>query len=520
MSSTMIQKESVDDKAVQVQHVDAVRPRAENAVNACLIYACIAFGSASFLFGYDDKVISPVAALNGFVAQFQGDPARGTLSLTARNQDLVFSVPLVGSIIGGLAASPLNTRFGRKWTLLGAYIFSLGGGFLQLFAPNLAAFVVGRFWNTTVIGIANATAPLYMSEVVPPSMRGRSVTCINILSLLSGVVSTVIVNGTHTLEGRKQYMIPLAVQCALPVILFLVTIGLPESPQWLVSKGRMDQARHNLRKLRGFSDWEVDDELRVMKMCEENERALSSNVRFWEIFGRENLKRTLTAGSFYSLNQISGIILSTTYTTVFLTQLGVGDPFTFTVIASCCTLAGTMAAPLVIDRVGRRPTAFVGMSLLLIIDIAAGALAFDTGNRNSVLAIAALGFIFNFFWGAGFYSLSALIPSEIATPKLRNHTMAYTIACAQTTAVITTFAVPQLTSADAANLGAKTYLVFAGCMACVLVVVYFFMPETKGRTFAEVDEMYDAGIPMWQWRKYQTSTEAKQVKVVDVTSRA
>ncbi|KUL85291.1 hypothetical protein ZTR_07918 [Talaromyces verruculosus] len=529
MSSTTAEREDlavVDDKTVQTKHVDVVSPQLEpattgkGAVNALLILACIAFGSASFLFGYDDKVISPIAALSAFVYDFQGPGSdKGSLVLTARNQDLVFSVPLVGSIIGGLAASPLNNRLGRKWTLLGAYVFSLGGGFLQLFAPNLATFVIGRFWNAAVIGVANATAPLYMSEVVPPSMRGRSVTSINILSLLSGVVSTVIVNATHTLDGRRQYQIPLAVQCGLPVLLFLLTIGLPESPQWLVSKGRLDQARHNLRKLRGFSDWEVDDELRVMKMCEENERALTSNVRFWEIFNRQNLKRTLTAGSFYSLNQISGIILSTTYTTVFLTQLGVGNPFTFTVVASCCTLAGTMAAPLVIDRVGRRPTAFVGMSLLLIIDITAGALAFNTSNKNSALTIAALGFVFNFFWGAGFYSLSALMPSEIATPKLRNHTMAYTIACAQTTAVITTFAVPQLTSADAANLGAKTYLVFGGCMAGVLVFVYFFMPETKGRTFAEVDEMYDAGIPMWKWRKYQTTTTAKQMTVVDMLQK-
>lgn len=523
----MIEKDDttiLGDKTVETQHVDAVKPQPEpvpsgkGAVNLLVILSCIAFGSASFLFGYDDKVISPVAALQAFVHYFQGgDPNDGTLVLTARNQDLVFSVPLVGSIIGGLAASPLNNHLGRKWTLISAYIFSLGGGFLQLFAPNLAAFVVGRFWNDFTIGIANATAPLYMSEVVPPSMRGRSVTSINILSLISGVVSTVIVNATHTLDGRRQYMIPLAVQCGLPVLLFALTIALPESPQWLVSKGRLEEARRNLRKLRGFSDWEVDDELRVMKMCEDNERALTSNVRFWEIFGRQNLKRTLTAGSFYSLNQISGVILSTTYTTVFLTQLGIGDPFTFTVIASCCTLAGTMVAPLVIDRVGRRPTAFVGMTLLLIIDVAAGALAFNTSNKNAALTIAALGFIFNFFWGAGFYSLSALMPSEIATPKLRNHTMAYTIACAQTTAVITTFAVPQLTSADAANLGAKTYLVFAGCMACILVFVYFFMPETKGRTFAEIDEMYDAGIPMRKWRKYQTTTEAKQASEVLAT---
>ncbi|OJJ04854.1 hypothetical protein ASPVEDRAFT_44398 [Aspergillus versicolor CBS 583.65] len=512
------------EKPAQSWHIDGVEAPGsqtepeKGAVNALMILACIAFGSASFVFGFDDKVISPLAALSEFVQTFQGpNPVDGSLVLTARNQNLIFSVPLVGSIFGGILASPLNNHLGRKWPLIGAYILSIGGGFLQLFARNIAEFVIGRFLNAIAIGIANATAPLYLSEVVPPSMRGRSVTSINILSMVAGVISTVTVDATQKLSDRRQYMIPLAIQCALPALILIVTITLPESPQWLISKGRATEAHTNLRKLRGFSDFQVADELRVMQACEDNERALTSNVRFWEIFDRANLKRTLTAGSFYSLNQISGIILSTTYTTVFLTQIGVGDAFTFTVIASCCTLAGTIAAPLVIDRAGRRPTAFVGMTVLLLIDIAAGALAFYTDKSTSiVLAIAALGFIFNFFWGAGFYSLSALMPAEIATPKLRNHTMAYTIACAQTSAVITTFAVPQLTSADAANLGAKTYLVFAGCMACVLVFVYFCMPETKGRTFAEVDEMYDAKIPMWKWRGYQTSTGAKPAASKDM----
>lgn len=344
---------------------------------------------------------------------------------------------------------------------------------------------------------------------MPASVRGRSVSSINILNLTAGVVGTVIVFGTEKLENHLSYQIPLAIQCVIPVILFVLTIPLPESPQWLVSKGNMKRARHNLRRLRGFSDAHVEDELRLIALCEESERELQSDVKFWHIFRREQLKRTLTAGSFYSLNQVSGIILSTTYTTVFLTELGIGDAFSLTIIASCCTLAGTIAAPFVIDRAGRRPTAFTGMSVLFVIDALAGGLAFNTSDPHSTLGIAALSFVFNFFWASSFFSLSNLMPSEMATPKLRHHTMSYTIACAQTTAVITTLAVPQLTSADAANLGAKTYLVFAGCMAAIIVFVFFFMPETRGRTFAEIDEMYAAKIPMWKWRNYKTSVEAR-----------
>jgi MFS family permease len=100
------------------------------------------------------------------VAKFQGpNPATGRLVLTARNQNLVFSLPLVGAVLGGLLASPLNFHFGRKWPLIAAYILSIGGGLLQVFAPNLGAFVGGRSINGIAMGIAMATAPLYLSEV-------------------------------------------------------------------------------------------------------------------------------------------------------------------------------------------------------------------------------------------------------------------------------------------------------------------------------------------------------------------
>lgn len=488
----------------------SVRPD-EGAINLTLLLSCLAFGASSFLFGYDDRVISPVAATPAFVRLLQGyTGGNNDLSLTARNQDLVFSVPLVGSVIGGLATTPLTNRFGRKWTLIGSYVFSLLGAFLQVFAPNLAAFVIGRFCSAFVIGIAHTIAPLYLCEVVPTSMRGRSVQIYNILNIFSGVIATIVSNATHAIDGPTAYQIPLSIEAGLPALLFFLTLGIPESPQWLVSKGRMEEAKKNLRRLRGFSDLQLEDEFRVIVLCEENERELSSNVHFWDLFNRENFKRTITAGSFYSLNQVSGVILSTTYTTVFLSQLGVGNAFVLTIIASLCNLAGAIVAPMVLDLYGRRPTALWGMVFLFCLDTVAGALAFFPDNRNALLTIAALGFIFNFVWALSFLSVSVLLPPEIATPKLRSHTMAYTVACCQTTAVITTFAVPQLTSADAANLGAKTYLVFAGCMAFVIVWSYLLMPETKGRTYAEIDEMYDKKVPMRKWSTYETSTEAKQ----------
>lgn len=114
------------------------------------------------------------------------NPNTGELVLTAGNQTLLLSVPLVGSILGALFAFPLNNFLGRKWPLLLAYLVSIGGTLIQIFSPNIGAFVAGRFIVAIALGIANATAPLYLSEVVPVSIRGRVVSSINVMNLLSG----------------------------------------------------------------------------------------------------------------------------------------------------------------------------------------------------------------------------------------------------------------------------------------------------------------------------------------------
>lgn len=418
--------------------------------------------------------------------------------------------------MGALCAFPLNNFFGRKWPLLAAYLLSIGGTLVQIFAPNLGAFVAGRFIVAISMGIANATAPLYLSEVVPVAIRGKVVACINVMNLLSGVVATCVVYATSFRTDRLSYEVPLAVQCALPALLIPPTFVLPESPQWLMGKDRMDQAHKSLRKLRGFSDEEVADELRVIKLCQDNERALSLGVNFFSLFDKQNIKRTITAGSFFSFNQLSGVFLSTTYATVFLQEINVASPFALTIIAACCTLAGCSLAPFIIERSGRRPLALFGMSVLLVLDVCAGGLAFRIEKPSFAIGVAACSFMFNFFWGVSFFPLSNVMPSEIPTTKLRSYTMSYTIAWAQTTAVITTIVVPQLTAADGAGLGAKMYLVFAGCMVGIIAFVYFLMPETKNRTFAEIDEMYDAKIPMWKWSTYETTTTAKTAKKVDI----
>jgi len=101
-----------------------------------------------------------------------------------------------------------------------------------------------------------------------------------------------------------------------------------------------------------------------------------------------------------------------------------------------------------------------------------------------------------------------VLPAELATPSLREPTVAWAVFWSYVTSVITTFAVPQIMSADAANLGAKTAFIFAGCVFVTLIWAYFYIPETKARTVVEIDEMYAINMPMRKWRNYRCETIA------------
>ena len=108
-----------------------------------------------------------------------------------------------------------------------------------------------------------------------------------------------------------------------------------------------------------------------------------------------------------------------------------------------------------------------------------------------------------------------VLPTEIAAPSLREPTIAWSVFWSYVTAVITTFAVPQIMSPDAGNLGVKTAFVFAGCIFFTLIWTYFYVPETKGRTLAEVDEMYSIGLPMRDWRHYKCAAVSASALKVD-----
>ncbi|KAK5207887.1 hypothetical protein LTR72_007495 [Exophiala xenobiotica] len=430
-----------------------------------LVASMVTVGLSMGLFGYDNSFAAPLVALPLFIAKYQGSG----VSFTARNLDLMVPVPLVGAAMGVFIAAPVMERLGH-----------LG------------------------VSVLTTTAPLYLSELVPAHFRGRAIGfCIAGVSAV-GIIATTIVWATAKLTDDRSYKIPLGVQAACPVLFGILTLFCPESPLWDVQHDKHESARRTLMMLRNGKTDIVEAELSMLQRSIAMDVERRAQGHFWDIFKPAHLKRTLTAGALLCLNQVSGLILVATYSTVILVQSGVANPFQITVIISCLQFLGTGIGPVLVDKVGRRPVALVGFSILFVLDIVAGSLAaagLTTDGQR--LGLAATFILFGFFNSASFQSLAYVLPTEIPTTALREPTVAWSVFWSYVTAIITTFAVPQLTAADAANLGAKTAFIFAGCVFVTVLWTYFYIPETKARTMAEIDEMYSVKLPMRRWRDYK-----------------
>ena len=250
------------------------------------------------------------------------------------------------------------------------------------------------------------TAPLYLSELVPAHFRGRAIGfCIAGVSAV-GIIATTIVWATAKLTDDRSYKIPLGVQAACPVLFGILTLFCPESPLWELQHDKQESARRTLMMLRNGKTGIVEAEILMLQRSIAMDVERRAQAHFWDIFKPANLKRTLTAGALLCLNQVSGLILVATYSTVILVQSGVANPFQITVIISCLQFLGTVIGPVLVDKVGRRPVALAGFSVLFVLDIVAGSLAaagLTTDGQR--LGLAAMFILFGFFNSASFQSL-------------------------------------------------------------------------------------------------------------------
>ena len=433
-------------------------------------------------FGFDTGVIS------GAIPFLQLPFADGGLALSANMVGWVTSSLVLGAAFGGVLSGNLADRNGRKRTLLVLALLFIIGALGTSLAPSAAVMIVFRFILGLAVGGASATVPVFIGELAPTHIRGRLVAR-NELTIVTGQLLAYSTNAVvaNVFPGHPHAWRFMLVLCTLPALaLFLGTFHLTESPRWLISKGRKDEAEQALWQLRPEDD--VSQELGELNRHVEWSRTQAA-TSFIDEFKVPWIRRiTLIGIGLAFLSQMTGVNSVMYYAPMILIDTGLGTNAALVatigngVVAVCSVAFGSIV---LLPRFRRRPMLLTGQ-IGVTCALALMGLMFTVISEGPLRAYLVLAFMMLFlFFMQGFVAVIFwLMLAEIFPLRIRGKAMGMAVFANW----IANFLVASLFPPLEAALGGGLFFIFA---AINLATVFFykrFIPETKDRSLEQLEE--------------------------------
>lgn len=418
------------------------------------------------LFGYDTGVVSGALLF-----------IRDDFNLGAFGQSVVVSILLIGAVLGALAVGPLSDRFGRRRSLMVSATAFIIGALLAAFAPGFALLSIARLVQGFAVGSAAFAVPLYISELSPAGPRGALVS-LNQLMITVGILVAYLANYSLASAEAWRWMFALAVVPAIVLILGMLVS--PETPRWLVSQGKENEARSVLSRSRDSA--RVEDELTEIKAAVRMEGGgLGELFSPWV---RPALFVGITLALFQTTTGIDTILY---YAPTILESTGLAAQASIlgTVGIGLANVLMTVVAILLLDRIGRRPPLLFGIAGMALGLFVIG-LAFLGGGVEGVpawvLVLCLILFVSSFAIGLG--PVFWLLNAEIYPTRVRGRAAGLaTMVIFGSNAVVSFTFLPLI-----AALGETATFWLYGLLSVVaLMFVYFFVPETKGRTLENIE---------------------------------
>lgn len=420
------------------------------------------------LFGYDTGIISGALL---FIEEDFG------LSDTA--QQFVVASLLLGAVFGALGGGPLADRVGRRQAIMVAAGVFVVGSLASALATGAAVLAVARFVLGLAVGGAGMIVPVYIAEASPSNIRGSLVSLQQFL-ITVGILLLYLIN--YLLADAQAWRLMLGLGVVPAAALLLGMLFLPESPRWLMSVGRRDEARGVLRRSRG-SDEEVEEELDAIS----DQETAEERTGYRDLLKpRYRPAATVGVGVAF-VNQMVGVNAVIYYAPTILRDAGFGSSGAILATTGIglvnCLVTGI--ALLSIDRVGRRPLLLGGTALVTTSLIVLGAvylLPSGSGIQNFVLVGGLMVYIAGFAasLGIGIW----LINSEIYPLEIRSKGSAAGSITHWTLDMVIAFTVLTLINAITET---GTFWLYAAFGVFGLLFFYRVVPETKGRSLEEIE---------------------------------
>ncbi|XP_076110532.1 proton myo-inositol cotransporter-like isoform X2 [Mytilus galloprovincialis] len=465
-----------------------------------------------FLFGYDTGVVSGAMLL-----------LKTNFDLSSFSEEVIVSVTIGSAAVFSICSGVLNEYLGRKLTIIiGSFVFTAGAIVLAV-AQNIAMLISGRAILGIGIGIASMTVPTYIAECAPSELRGRLVT-INNLFITGGQFIASVLDGAFSYDKTNgwRYMFGLA---GVPsAIQFVGFFFLPESPRWLISKGKEVEARKVLCKIRGHSY--VEEELQEIIQKFEEERESTNKAEEYiivRVIKTPSVRRALILGSFLQIfQQLSGINTVMYYSATIIQMTGIRSQSTAIWLAAVTAFVNfifTLVGVWLVDKIGRRKLILSSLAgvLFSLVVLAVGfqmtalnsppVTTFESSSNNSkcfqyrscesCTESLQCGFCYiekNTYSAENGSCLPYTDPSMSSEGRCNSTKLEINLVwaenyCPSPYSILGLIGLIIYLMAFAPG----TYWLFVGIVIIGFIIIYATLPETKGKKLEEVQALFEKG---------------------------
>ncbi|SCV01770.1 LAME_0G18382g1_1 [Lachancea meyersii CBS 8951] len=470
---------------------------------------CVMVAFGGFVFGWDTGTISGFVQQTDFKRRFGQVNSQGEHYLSNVRTGLIVSIFNIGCAIGGIVLGKIGEVYGRRLGLTVVVIIYAVGIIIQIASiDKWYQYFIGRIISGLGVGAITILSPMLISEVAPKHLRGTLVSCYQFM-VTGGIFLGYCTNfGTKNYSNSVQWRVPLGLCFAWALFMIGGMSFVPESPRYLVEYGRLEEARRSLARVNKaqMEDAVVTLELEQIEASVEAEK-MAGEAHWVELLtGKpQMLKRTVNGIVIMSLQQLTGDNYFFYYGTTIFKAVGLTDSFETAIVLGVVNFFSTSLSLYTVDRFGRRNCLIygaAGMVACYVVYSSVGVTRLYPEGANhpdvtskgagNVLIVFACFYIFCF--ATTWAPIAYVLISETYPLRVKGKAMSIASASNWLWGFLISFFTPFITSAINFYYG----YVFMGCMVFAIFYVFFFIPETKGLTLEEVNEMYQEGVSPWR----------------------
>ncbi|KAF4421503.1 Major facilitator-type transporter ecdC [Colletotrichum fructicola] len=453
---------------------------AELSKNKRVLSWCLLIFILPINFGYELALVGNILAIPSFLNKFGVTTATGAKEISTHDQQILNASTTIGVFVAAYTTGFISDIIGRRLVVLLGCGLCIAGIMVQGFSNSIMMLFGGKLISTVGYGLGHTLGPVYVAEIAPDSLRGVCLILINTMIVLGQWSCALVGYGGSFIESDWGWRLPVFTQLVPPVlVLVLGGLLLPESPTWLLMKGRREEAAKALRKFNGPKH-NVEETLAIMETTLEKEKELNDR--------------------------------GASYLEYFFTIAGVGNPIGIAQVCYSIQLLGNICSWFLVERTGRRPLivwGIISMSALLLL---IGGLSVIENNQQALAAVVAFMALWGFLYQLSIGAVAFAVGGETPSPRLRQKTYSITIMSNTSAGCLVTQLIPFLINPSNANLGGKVAFVFFAPSLICSVYLFFCFPEMKGRSYLELEDMFQKGVPARKFKDYKCEVETVEGK--------